>query len=240
MKGQYPTNGYRWDHDLHPAPGLVTQEKLPDAPWLVSQAVGTLELSQRYSIFAEKHVVRDFAKLSPTEEAIKHFADSHGHLADADLVPLYYPEKVGQPDSILWVGESLHFWLEEIEKMNMLVVVWEMIQNRQLEALQAHIIWRLDPIGVLFVWKSHKSAKGAVIASKEISPELFYQWRWGEVIRPALHYLCTEINTQLAGHVNPTLFSSRKMDMYMVPDSLRSAMYVLLSMEVREHPIEAE
>jgi hypothetical protein len=28
--------------------------------------------------------------------------------------------------------------------------------------------------------------------------------------------------------------------MYMVPDSLRSALYVLLSMEVREHPIEAE
>ena len=29
--------------------------------------------------------------------------------------------------------------------MNILVALWEMIQNRQTEALQEHIIWRLDP-----------------------------------------------------------------------------------------------
>ena len=238
--GLYSMNGYRWDHDLRPAPGLVKQENIPDAPWLVSQAVGILELSQRYSIFDEKNVLRDFAKLSPTAEAIKQFADSHGHLANADLVPLNYPDKVGQPDSILWAGESLQFWLEEIEEMNILVTLWEMIQNRQIEALQEHIIWRLDPQVVLFIWKGRYGTRGAVIASKEISPWLFYQWKWGEVIRPAVHYLCTKINAQMHGGINPTLFPSFEMEMYMVPDSLRSALYVLLSMEVREHPIEAE
>ena len=238
--GLYSTNGYRWDHDLRPAPGLVKQENIPDAPWLVSQAIGILELSQRYSIFEEKNVLRDFAKLSPTAEAIKQFADSHGHLAGADLIPLYYPHKVGQPDSILWAGESLQFWLEEIEEMSILVTLWEMIQNRQIEALKEHIIWKLDPVGVLFVWKSHSRKKGTVITSKQISPELFNQWKWGEVIRPALHYLCTQINARLKGHINPTLFLSPKMEMYLAPDSLRSALYILLSMEVREHPIEAK
>lgn len=238
--GLHPANGYRWDNDLRPAPSLVKQENTPDAPWLVSQAIGILELSQRYSIFEEKNMLRDFAKLSPTGEAIKQFADSHGYLAGADLIPLYYPDKVGQPDSILWAGESLQFWLEEIEEMSILVTLWEMIQNRQIEALKEHIIWKLDPVGVLFVWKSHSREKGTVITSKQISPEFFYQWHWGEVIRPALHYLCTEINAQLKGHINPTLFPSPKMEMYMAPDSLRSALYILLSMEVREHPIEAE
>lgn len=238
--GQYPTNGYRWDHDLRPTPGLLKQENIPDAPWLVSQAVGMLELRQRYSIFDEKNILRDFAKLSPTAEAIKQFADSYGHLAYADLVPLYYPDKVGQPDSILWVGESLQFWLEEIEEMNILVTLWEMIQNRQIEALQEHIFWQLDSVSVQFRWKGRYGARGAVIASREISPGLFYQWKWGEIIRPTLHYLCTKINAQMQGHINPTLFPSRRVEMYMIPDSLRSALYLLLSMEVREHPIEAE
>lgn len=187
-------------------------------------------------------MVRDFAKLSSTAEAIKQFAVSHGHLANEDLVPLYYPDKVGQPDSILWAGESLQIWLEEIEEMNILVTLWEMIQNRQIEALKEHIIWKLDPVGVLFVWKGLYGARGAVIVSTAISPELFYQWKWGEVIRPALHYLCGKINTQLKGHVNvnPTIFPDGRIGMDMVPDSLRAALYVLLLMEVREHPIEAE
>jgi hypothetical protein len=42
--GHYPANGYRWDNDLRPAPGLVKQESMPDAPWLVSQAIGILEI----------------------------------------------------------------------------------------------------------------------------------------------------------------------------------------------------
>jgi hypothetical protein len=107
--GHYPANGYRWDNDLRPAPGLVKQESMPDAPWLVSQAIGILEIHQRYSIFEEKNVLRDFAALSPTAEVIKQFADRYGHLGS--LEPLYYPEKVGQPDSILWKGEALQYWL---------------------------------------------------------------------------------------------------------------------------------
>ncbi len=236
--GHYPADGYRWDNDLRPAPGLVKQESMPDAPWLVSQAVGILEIHQRYSIFEEKNVLRDFTELSPTAEAIKKFADRHGHLGP--LVPLYYPDKVGLPDSILWRGEALQYWLEEIEEMNFLVTLWEMIQNRQIETLKEHIIWTLDSIGVHFIWKGCYGERIALIASKEISPELLYQWGWGEVIRPALHYLCTMINTRLEGHINPTLFPSRKDEIYLIPDCLRSALYMLLLMEVRDHSIEPE
>ncbi len=242
--GHYPTNGYRWDSDLRPAPGLVNLRNMPDAPWLVSQAVGILELNQGYSIFDKRNTVRDFTKLSPTAEAIKQFADNHGHLANDDLVPLYYPEKVGRPDSILWAGESLQFWLEEIEEMNILVTLWDLIQKRQIEALQEHIIWRKDPLGVLFTWKGRYGSRGTVIGSEKLllPGELFYQWKWGEVVRPALHYLCSKIETQLNGHVNvtPTIFPDGKIEIEMVPDSLRAALYVLLLMEVRERPIEAK
>jgi len=245
--GFYPVGGYRWDHDLRPAPGLGEQENMSGAPWLVSEAVGIEELSQRYSIFRDKTALRDFAKLSPTAEAVQGFANDHGHLGN--LVPLYYPGKVGQPDSVLWAGESLQFWLNEIEEMSMLVALWEMIRHKLIEALKEHIIWKRDPVSVLFVWESHSGQRGAVIASDEIapdeaSPELFYQWSRGEVIRPALSYLCGRINKRLKGHVNPTLFPSHKMgqkaEMYMVPDSLCSALYLLLLMEVREYCVEPE
>jgi TIR domain len=240
--GFYPADGYRWDYDLRPAPGLVELGNMPDAPWLVSEAVGTRELSQRYSIFKDKTVLRDFATLSPTAKAIQQFANYHGHLGD--LTPIYYPNKVGQPDSILWAGESLQFWFDEIEEMNILVTLWQMIQDKQIEVLKEHIIWKLDPLGVLFIWESRGRARGAVIASDKMSPELFYQWSWEEVVRPALSYLCIQINKRLKGHVNPTLFPSQKVgqkaEMYMIPDSLLSALYLLLLMEVREHSIEPE
>jgi len=240
--GFYPADGYRWDHDLRPAPGLVKPGSIPDAPWLVSAAVGIPELSQRYSVFRDKMVLRDFARLSPTAEAIQQFANHHGHLGD--LMPIYYPDKAGQPDGILWAGESLQFWLGEIEEMSILVTLWEMVQDRQIEALKEHIIWKLDPPGVLFVRESRGGWGGAVIASDKILPGLFYQWNWGEVIRPALSYLCTQINKRLEGHVNPTLFPSQKVgqkaEMYMVPDSLRAALYLLLLMEVKEYSVEPE
>jgi hypothetical protein len=239
--GLYPTDGYRWDADLRPAPGLVTQEGLPEAPWLVSKALGVQELSRSYSIFEEKNVLRDFANLSPTGEAIQQFANSHGYLADVeDLVPLYYPN--GKPDNKLWAGESLQFWTREIREMNMLVSLWDMIKDKQVEALKEHIIWKLDSMGVIFEWQYPDLSvpKKTLIASDKHLPKLFHQWKWGEVIRPALHYLCTEINAHMRGHINPTLYPSSEVEMYMVPDSFGSSLYVLLSMEVREHRVEAE
>lgn len=238
--GQFSTNGYRWDNDLRLAPGSVKQKDIPDAPWLVSQAVGLFELSQRYPLLSEPNVLRDFAKLSPTAEAIQQFANRHGYLAAGDLIPLHYPD--GKPDNKLWAGESLQFWTKEIREMNILVTLWDMIKDKQIEALREHIIWKLDPMGVLFVWQypDIPLQKGAVIASDKIAPEPFYQWKWGEVIRPALYYLCTEINAHMQGHINSTLFPSSEVEMYMVPDGLRSALYVLLAMEVKERQIEAE
>ncbi len=37
--GFYPTNMFRWDTELRPAPGLVKLADIPDSPWLVSEAV---------------------------------------------------------------------------------------------------------------------------------------------------------------------------------------------------------
>lgn len=234
--GYAPVNGYRWDDDLRPAPGLGQPTDLPEAPWLVSEAIGISQISRRYSIFREKNVLRDFAGLSPDTSAIKQFADKYGELGNS--VFLYYPKKVGQPDCILWSGEPLHLWTDEIREMHILVTLWEMIQHKQVEKLKEHIIWSLDTMSVIFTWKfPDGKQRVAVIASEKIRPVLFYQLEWGEVCKPALYYLSQEIEEKLGGHVNPSL-SLAERKLYMKPDSLLSALYVLLLLEMKTHDMK--
>ncbi|WP_220209228.1 toll/interleukin-1 receptor domain-containing protein [Reticulibacter mediterranei] len=231
--GFAPLNGYRWDYDLRLAPGFVMSTDLPEAPWLVSEAIGREEISRRYSLFREENVLRKFANLPQTTDAIKQFADQYGELGTS--VFLYYPG----PASILWSGEALQFWVNEISEMHLLVTVWEMIQSGQIEKLTEHILWKLDTKCVAFVWKYPNGAqKSKVIAASEnIRPSLFYQFEWGEVIKPALYYLSNEVEEKLKGHVNPTLSLAQR-KLYMVPDSLLSALYVLLLLEVHAYEIE--
>jgi hypothetical protein len=182
------------------------------------------------------HWCKEHKPVLPCQVPRKQFADRYGHLGE--LVPLIYPDKVGQPDSILWAGEALPFWVNEIEEMNFLLSLWKMIQNRDIETLKKYIIWKQDPESVIFVRMSSDGTlkRGSVIASEQISPSLFYQLEWGEVIKPALYFLSNEIEQKLNGHVNPTFFLAQKA--CMVPDSLLSALYVLLLLEIQNHPIE--
>ncbi|GHO98365.1 hypothetical protein KSF_084130 [Reticulibacter mediterranei] len=233
--GYAATNRYRWDSDLRPFPNLEGQSDLPEAPWLVSAAVGKREISRRYSLFREKNIVREFTKLPATAEAIKQFADRFGELGVSVL--LHYPEKVGQPESILWSGEALQFWAKEIREMSILVTLWEMVQNKQIEKLKEHIIWDVDAMSVTFVWKFPSGVpRCRIIASEKVSPQLFFQLAWGDVLKPALYFLHDEIEKRLVGHVNPTLSLTQR-KIYMVPDSLLSALYVLLLLEVQEHTV---
>jgi hypothetical protein len=116
-----------------------------------------------------------------------------------------------------------------------------MVQDRNIEALREHIIWKLDANAIFFVRRSSNGTfeRAKVIASENNSSAFFYQLEWGEVIKPALYFLSGEIQEKLKGHVNPTLFLAQQ-KIYMIPDSLLSALYVLLLLEIREHPIEPE
>jgi hypothetical protein len=173
--GHVATKGFHWDDDLRLVPHVVPQRDMPEGPWLVSDVpLGIPELSRRYSIFNEKTALRDFAKLPPTREALLQFANRYGHLLAAEeYAQLFYPE--GKPDPYLWAGELLQFWIEAIREMNMLVVVWDMVKTKQIEALKQHIVWNLEPMYVKFVWlhPDRSMQEQMIIASKEESPELF-------------------------------------------------------------------
>jgi hypothetical protein len=52
------------------------------------------------------------------------------------------------------------------------------------------------------------------------------------VIEPARYDVCREINRQMQGHVSPAVLPFRQGDVYLFPDCLLAAMYVLFALEV--------
>jgi len=219
---------YRWDMELCSASssvGLDESENL-GPPWLISKPVGIEESVRQYAPFKEKGLLRRFVRLSPTPERIRQFAHRYGYLGHP--VQLYYPDHVGE---FLWPGESLQFWQKEIEEISALVKLWDLIRNEQAGALTKYIHWRTRPRGVWLEWPSGRKD---LIASEVVSEgrELLQHWKDGDLFKPARYFLCDQINERLRGHVSPSILPFRDGEIYMFPDCLRSALYVLFMLEV--------
>jgi len=231
----YPQDGFHWDANFALAPGLESSESTYTAPWLASRPLGVSDPALLYSPFEEKELVRRFAHLPLTQEAIKEFADTHGFL-DTPIF-LYHPHKTGEADSVLWVGESFTFWCDAIRELKMLVELWEMIHKQQEEQLERHIKWKEQPRGVLFEW----STAFAWIASEHLShSEVLHRWKFGEVFEPALYYLCKRVNKHLEGHANISVLPFNKEPLGIFPDSLLSAIYTLFIMEIKDYLLQRQ
>jgi hypothetical protein len=171
------------------------------------------------SALKEQDLLRRFVRLSSPED-IKEFADKYGCLGD--IQPLIYPDKLGQPDSLLWEGESLWFWKQEVAEMKMFVELWELIRDNQTELLKKYIIWHDQPRGVRFEWHSPSFTRHSWIDSdwlqqeqkKETQEPPVYSWEFGEVIPPALYFLCFQIEQRLRRHINLELFSLYSTEIY--------------------------
>ena len=229
---QFPTKGeeYRWDTELCSASSSVgpgERENL-GPPWLISKPVGIEESVQRYAPFKKRDLLRRFARLSlaPTPERIKQFANAYGYLGHP--VGLYYPDRVG---GLLWYGESLRFWQREIEEMSVLVKLWDLVRNEQAGALTRYIHWRTGPRRVWLEWPSGRKD---LIASEllPVGRELLRHWKDGDLFKPTHYFLCNQINERLRGHVSPSILPFHNGEIYMFPDCLLSALYVLFAVEV--------
>jgi hypothetical protein len=224
-----PLDGYHWDNTLQPAPGLVElgEKESLGQPWLVSPPGYEVDTRQ-YAPFQRPHLFRLFSRVLLNPNAIKRFANKYGWLGHA--VPLIYPDVTGQE---VQLGESLQFWRQEIEDMALLVKLWELIRYEREDPLSKIILWQKQPLTVRFEWKLSDGKRMSLIASERLANrELLTLWKYNDVIGPARYYLCEQINKRLKGHVNPGILPFLDGEIYMFPDCLRSAMYVLLALEV--------
>jgi hypothetical protein len=83
-----------------------------------------------------------------------------------------------------------------------------------------------------------------LVCADEEAPEapwLFSEWAKGDVIAPARYYIHTEVNRHLAGRLSAALNGpdrKGKVELWFVPDSLITGLYVLFALELSEqtHP----
>jgi hypothetical protein len=225
-----PCDGYHWDEDLTPAPGLIVSGDVPlEPPWLVGPSDDEVP-SRQYAPFQKPHIFRQFSALS-SHKAITRFANRYGWLGDP--VPLMYPGRSGQT---LQAGESLQFWQREIQEMTILVNLWDLVRYEREESLRKIILWQKHPRSIIFKWQENRQS---LIASESLPGEVSYtQWKDKDVIGPAYYYLCRQINKRLENHASPRILPFLDGEIYMFPDGLLSAMYVMFVLEVsrRTHP----
>jgi len=226
-----PCEGYHFDENLTPAPGLEKLEGMfLDAPWLVGPSDNDV-LSRQYAPFQKPNLFRRFSKLPPRCKAITRFANRYGLLGDPVL--LTYPSRSGQT---VQLGESLQFWQQEIQEMAILVKLWDLVRDEREEPLSKIILWQNHPRSVIFKWPKNRLS---LIASDGLPGKVSCtQWKYKDVIGPARYYLCDQINKRLKNHVSPSILPFLDGEIYMFPDSLLSAMYVMFALEVsgRIHP----
>lgn len=218
-----PLEGYHWDNELV-EPG---EKECLGHSWLVSPH-GYEVTARQYAPFQKPDLFRRFSRVLPNPKAIKRFADKYGWLGHS--VPLIYPDRSRQE---VQYGESVQFWQQEIEEMAILMKLWDLVRDEREEPLSKIILWQKQPLTVRFEWKLSYGKRMSLIASElHENKELLTQWKYNDVVGPTRYYLCEQINKRLKGHVNPGILPFLDGEIYMFPDCLRSALYVLLALEV--------
>jgi hypothetical protein len=239
-----PSHGLTWDSELQHVDGLTGHflQSKPDllkAPWLVDPIVefNTRLQGKVASPFRPPGLFRRFAKLTLTYEAIGDFANKYGFLGK-DPVPLHYPSGTHHIENKL--GEPFLFWKEEIERMHLLVSLWDSVVSTErgggAGSLARQIVWncpgmtkmvrlvlRYDSDGNILFWRT--------IADERIEPgqEVLKQWKHNDLINPARYYLNEQIDAQLEGHISPRITTD---DAYMDLDCLLATLYLSFKWEV--------
>jgi len=77
----------------------------------------------------------------------------------------------------------------------------------------------------------------APIAGRDLSTPIFNRWKRGEIIEPAKYFVVREVNERLQGHLDLRLLIPDQKDefpstFYVFPDSLRSALWAMVLMEL--------
>jgi hypothetical protein len=241
-----PSHGLTWDDELKPSEGLIghflqSKPSLLKAPWLVDPIVefNVLQDGKIAPTFQPPGLFRRFAKLSLTRDAIGDFANKYGFLG-SDPIPLHYPSGTHHAENKLKLGEPLLFWKEEIERMCLLVNLWDCVLDTERKgsagALARHIVWN-HPGETKIVRLVLKYESGGnilflrTIVDERIEPgrEMLKHWRHNDLINPARYYLNEQIDTQLEGHISPHLSTD---DVYMKLDCLLAALYLSFKWEV--------
>ncbi len=197
---------------------------------------------KRYAPLDKPELYKVFGDLQPTRGAILKFANKYGMLGHGETLAF----RDTRPSPILY-GESLRYWQRNILDMKRLTNFWKLLDSPggpEKGELGRIVKWCSGPhISVSIEFRKpslYLKLLATSIPRDDGKPTegqaLINYWetsnKVGDVVEPARFFLFNEINAQLRGHVSPTLITDSKRDIYMYPDCLLSALYVLFALDV--------
>jgi len=245
--------GYKFDSSLQITPGFSEKQDWIDQqpPWLIPRR----NSGWIYSPLLNHTLHRDFAKLVNGQDAILQFANEYG-LLGTPRVPLA-PAAGGK----IVFGESLGKWQDEIGKLGRTLAIWDAVNSQYEEKLKGIVSWSDNRVDMNGWWDLQNGRyrflpgnrystpkdftdslpNGTIwgrisetLASRrpEIAPNLLDEWKHGDIFAPAFYYVCKDINERLRLHAHPQVLPLRRSEIYIVPDSLLTSMWLLFMWEI--------
>ncbi len=254
-------------HEVHPEP-IDTQ-----APWLVEK--GELVLckedphktpykewernkerefipSRQYRPLSTRTLHRRFASLNTEslETEILSFANKYGSLGQTVHLRT---KRFGEEKGDLVQGESLHRWHREINRMGVLVAIWDLIHQKEAGKLGQIILWRYNPDCVevrlkwryqeeqyeISKWDGQQKVAGfghisQIVANRNMEPDFFNEYERGYSIGPAWYWLGEKLSAHLH-RIRPKLeglnFDEREVNF--IPRTFLDALWLLFMLEVQ-------
>ena len=131
--------------------------------------------------------------------------------------------------------------------MGVLLAIWDLIRRREAGKLGQIVLWPSpDAVVVRFKWKSkmghyeilswddEKSdgySATNILADFDGPAAFFERYRRGDILGPALHYVCCMLNHHLDG-ITPRLSVNSGYKVEFAPNSLLDALWLMFMLEV--------
>ena len=167
------------------------------------------------------HLHRVFSNLSG-ENSILNFASTYGFL---DYARCVFTRPSSGIEGAL-IREPLEKLRTEIASMKSMLLRWDFIKSGSDIALNRVVEWRDD--GVYFTI----GRRSELIAASDTEP--YGRWlRQGKPLNePAYHHIYNYVNSRLRGGVSPEVLPSYRRSLYLMPDSLLTAMWIMFMWEL--------
>ena len=196
----------------------------PDAPPYLLPSPESEGFTKWEPLKDEPGLFFEFATVEPTEEGILEFANRYGPLANSYDYP---KRRKGQ----FWVyyGDSLEFWISELDCMATVVGLWIALEKNDTAALARVIEWSEDDNGFKTVTVKTDTYSLLLIHEKR-TPAIFQRLTPGDLRLPARWFIVWWVNIKLRDDsVDLSLGiedSNLEFVSFLLPKSLLSVMWL--------------
>jgi hypothetical protein len=211
-------------------------------PWLIAKRIQDFTPPQAYRPLSDTVLHRKFAglKTENLEMEVLSFARKYGMLGRTVQLHPLIPAPVE-------IGESLRCWQREINKMGVILAIWDLVRREDAGKLGQIILWPYpDTVVVRFKWKikngryeilpwdddkSDGYCAEALLATLGEPAAFFERHNVGDILGPARHYVSSILNHHLDG-VTPRLVADLGYKVAFMPNSLLDALWLMFMLEV--------